>query len=205
MNFADIEKTWQSPHNRPSPAELENTKMKFVTDLKKRRRGNLLLLWLVFSAMLLVTGKVVLHVLWPDPSLDKVDLSREWAIIPFFALPWIGWLYLVHLHRRHQANHRGYDTSVRASVAALLDENRSERARYKFIAGLLVVSALGLPVIVHQLRVVGKVGDEIMIPAYVLYPAYVLGVLIWAYFHDRRKLQPRKLEFETLLKSYEQS
>lgn len=205
MNFADLEKTWQSAHNRPSTAELENTKMKFVTDLKKRRRGNLLLLWLVFSLLAFLTAKVALHVLWPDPSLDKVDLTREWAIIPFFALPWIGWIYLVHLHRRHQTRHPDYDTSVRASVAALLDENRSERARYKFIAGLLVVSALGLPVIVHQLRSVGKVGDEIMIPAYALYPAYVLITLIWAYFHDRKKLQPRKLELEALLKSYEQS
>lgn len=202
MNFADIENTWRSPHNRPSAAELEQQKMKFITDLRKRRRGNLLFLWLVFSLLVFMTGKVVLHVLWPDPALDKVDLAREWAIIPFFALPWIGWLFMVRLHRQHQTRHPDYGNSINASVAALLDENRSERSRYKVIAGLLVASTLILPVVVHQLRAVGKARDEILLPAYVGWPLYVLFVLVWAFFYYRRKLLPRKRELEALLAEY---
>ena len=202
MNFADIENTWRSPHNRPDQAQLEKQKMEFIADLNKRRRGNLFLLWLVFSLLVFLTGKVALHVLWPDPSLDRVDLSREWAIIPFFALPWIGWGVLDFLHRRHVRRHPRVERSIPASVAALLDGNRSERVRYKVIAGLLVASALGLPSIVHQLRTVGKAGDEILVPAFVIYPLYVVGVLVWAFIHDRRKLLPRKQELEALLKSY---
>lgn len=203
MNFADIENMWRSPHNRPDTAQLEKQKMELITDLRRRRRGNLFFLTLIFSLLILITGKVVLHVLWPDPALDKVDLMREWTIIPFFTLPWIGWLFLVYLHRRHSKQHANYDKSVNAGVAALLDENRAERTRCKFIAGLLVVSALVLPAVVHQLRMVGKVGAETTIPVYVIYPAYVALVLIWSAFHYRRKLLPRKHELETLLKSYE--
>ena len=202
MNFDDIQKTWRSPLNQPSAAQLEKDKMKFVSDLKRRHRGNLLLLGLVFALLLFITGKIVLHVLMPDPQLAKVDLRREWTIIPFFALPWIGWLVLVHLYRRHRRQHPDYAKSIAATVAGLLDENQMERTRYKVIAALLVVSALVLPAVIAQLRAVGKVGDEIVVPAYAIYPAYVVFVLIWAAVHYRRKLLPRKRELEALLATY---
>lgn len=176
--------------------------MKFIADLRSRRRGNLFFLWLVFSLLVFMTGKVVLHLLWPDPALDKVDLAREWAIIPFFALPWIGWFYMVRLHRQHHKRHPDYENSINASVVALLDDNRSERARYKVIAGLLVASALWLPFIVHQLQAVGKVENETWIPAFVIYPSFVLFVLVWAFFYYRSKLLPRKRELESLLAEY---
>ena len=203
MNFADIENTWRSPHNRPTAAQLEKQKMEFVADLRRRRRGNLLFLTLIFSLMAFITGLLVRHVFWPDPALDPVDLAREWAIIPFFALPWIGWFLLVRLHWRHHASHPHSDASIRASIAALLDENRAERTRYMFTAGVLVASVLVLPVIVYQLMEVGKAGREIVIPALVIYPAYVVGMLIWSWFHHQRKLLPRKAELEALQKSYE--
>lgn len=203
MNFAEIEKTWRSPHNRPAPAQLEEIKMQFVTDLKRRHRGNLLLLALVFALMAFFTGKLALHILWPDPALAKVNLTREWGVVPFFALPWMGWLALVFIYRRHRRRHPDFAKSIRASAAAALDENRMERTRYKVIGALLIASALLLPLVVHQLRDVGKAGDEILIPAFVIYPAYVLGTIVWVIRYYRHKLLPRKRELETLLASYE--
>ena len=205
MNFDDIQKTWQSPHNRPDTAQLEKDKMKFVTDLRRRRRGNLLFLALVFALILFWTVKLGLHIILPDPASKAVDLGREWGVLPFFALPWLGWLYMVRLHWRQHVRHPNYDRSIGASVNALLDENSSERRRYKVIAGLLVASAVMLPLIVYQLRSVGKAGDEILIPALVIYPAYVVGVLIWSAVYYRRKLLPRKRELETLLAGYNQN
>jgi hypothetical protein len=203
MNFADIETMWHSPRNRPDSAQLEKQKMEFVTDLKRRRRGNLLFLALIFSLMAFITGLMVRQIIWPDPALDRVDLTREWAIVPFFALPWLGWLFMVRLHWRNHVSHPHSDASISATLAALLDENRAERTRYKFIGGLLVVSVLVLPFIVYQLMEVGKAGREIVIPAFVIYPGYVVGMLVWSWFHHQRKLLPRKVELEALLKSYE--
>jgi hypothetical protein len=202
MNFAEIQNAWQSPHNQPSAAEREKERMNFITDLRRRHRANRIFLSLVLVPLVYFTAKVGLHLFWPDPELDKVDLRREWAIIPFFALPWIGWFAMLRLHRQHRSRSANYERSISASVAALLDENRTERMRYKFISALLITSAIVLPLIVWQLRAVGKAGDEILVPALVIYPAYVLIMLAWFAYTFRKKLDPRKQELESLLKAY---
>ena len=202
MNFAEIQNAWQSPQNRPTAAQLEKDKMNFVTDLRRRHRGNRIFLGLVLIPLVAITGKLVVHLIWPDPALDSVDLSREWAVLPFFALPWIGWIVMLRLHRQHRARCANYDRSIHASISALIDENRTEQTRYKFIAALLIASVFVLPIIVFQLRAVGKAGDEILIPALVGFPLYVVGILLW-FRHDlRKKLEPRKRELELVLASY---
>lgn len=202
MNFADIENIWRSPQNRPNPAGLEEIKTKFVADLRRRHRGNFIFLVIVLIPLAFFTAKIVLHLLWPDPAQDAVDLRREWALIPLFLIPWTGWFLLMRLHRQHRRRHAGYDRSISATVSALLDENRSERLRCKAIAGLLIASVVAMPLIVQQLRAVGKAGDEILVPALVIFPAYTVVTLAWSAFRYHRKLLPRKSELEALLASY---
>src|SRR5690606_16993436 len=176
---------------------LEHQKTKFIADLRRRQRGQRIFLCLVLIPLVYISAKVGMHLVAPDPARSAIDMNREWAIVPFFALPWIGWLIMLRLHLRHRARSLHSERSISASVAALLDENRTERMRYKFIAGLLAASALVLPVIVYQLRAVGKAGDEIMVPALVIYPAYVLLLLVWFAYYFRKKPRPRKRELET--------
>lgn len=177
--------------------------MQFVTDLKKRHRGIATLLAMVGSALLVITGKFALDLIWPDGGVDKVDFAREWAIVPFLALPWVGWFMLLRQYRTHRTRHPDYEVSIGASVRALLDENRLERARYKVIACLQGAMLLALPLVVYQLRVVGKAGDEILVPAFVLFPAIIIGIFVASTWRYRTELLPRKRELETLLASYQ--
>lgn len=202
MNLDEIESVWRSPHNRPPATELEQHTMKLVADLRRRHRAHRGLLWITFIPLALFTAQVARHVLWPDPALDRVDLNREWAVLPFFALPWAGWLLLLRLHRQHLTRHPNYDQSINASVAASLDENRTERTRYQIIAGLLVASIPLVMLIVHQLRAVGKAGDEILLPAYVGWPVYVALMVGWFTWYYFRRLLKRKRELEDLLRAY---
>lgn len=202
MNFADLQKTWQSPHNRPSAAELENYKMTLIAEIRRRHRGNLSFLLLIAVPLVFLTAKVIFHMVSPNPELDPVNLPQEWGIIPFFALPWIGWLCMAGLHFFHRKRHPDYGSSIHASVSTLLDENRSERLRYKVIGVLLIASVGILPLVIHQLRTVGKAGDEILIPAYVIYPTYVLCTLAGLTYFYRTKLTRRHRELETLLQGY---
>jgi hypothetical protein len=203
MNFDEIESVWRSPHNQPSATELEQHKMKLVTELQRRHRTNRGLLWITALPLLFITFKIGKQALWPDPAHTPVNWEREWAVLPFLALPWLGWFMMLRLFLRHQRQHPDYDRSISASVAAALDENRTERTRYKLIAGLLAASIPMLVLIVHQLRAVGKAGDEILMPALVVWPAYVAAMVAcfgWYYF---RRLLPRKRQLEALAQSYE--
>lgn len=203
MDFADLETMWRSPHNRPSVADVERQKLRLVADLRRRRRGNLVFILLSGLPLVIFTALVVRHVFWPDPDHTPLDLQREWAIIPLYALPWIGWFFSIRLHRRHCLSHQHFESSISASVVALLDENRSERTRYKFIGGLLLAGVLILPLLVLQLRAVGKAGDEIFVPFLVLFPALLLGIVLWMTVYYRRKLLPRKAELEALVATYD--
>ena len=202
MNFDDIQKTWQSPQNQPSAAQLEQDKMNFLTDLRKRNRGTVLFMLWILGVLLFLTAKIVLHIAWPDPAKDAIDLSREWSVIPLFALPWLCLLAFFRKYRRHRAAHPDYARSISASVRALLDENHLARERQKWAALLSGVMLLLMPLIVHQLRAVGKAGDEILVPAFVLLPALMLCIFLGMLWHQRRVLLPRKRQLEDLLASY---
>jgi hypothetical protein len=105
-------------------------------------------------------------------------------------------------YRRYRSANVNAEGSISASIRALLDENRLERERQKW-AGLLAGAALLLmPLIVYQLRAVGKAGDEILVPAFVMFPALMICIhgSLWWYRH--RVLNPRRRELESLLAAY---
>jgi hypothetical protein len=202
MNFEQIKSMWRSPHNQPSATELEQHKMKLVTELKRRHRASRGLLGITALPLLFITYKITRHFLSPDPTHTPVDWEREWAVLPFLVLPWLGWFVMLRLYLRHQRRHPDYEGSIRASVAASLDENRTERIRYGVLAGMLFASIPLLMVVVHQLRAVGKAGDEILLPAFVIWPAYVAMLVPWFGWHYFRRLLPRKRQLEELAQSY---
>jgi hypothetical protein len=203
MNFADIETAWRSPQNRPNPAELEQQKMKLIADLQTRRRRTAIFIGVVFLLLCLITGKLALHLIWPRAGLDRIDLSREWGSLLVFALPWFAAFFFLREYRRHRKQHANYERSIAEGVRALLDENRLARNRVKVTAALHGLLLVLLPIVVYQLRAAGKAGDEILLPAFVGWPLIGSGILIGMLYGYRRKLLPRKLELEQLLKSYE--
>ncbi len=202
MNFADIEKTWRSAHNRPSAADLEKHHMNLIDELRRSRRASRGLLWLTAVPLVLLTGRLLLHALWPSRGLDRFDLAREWAVVPFFLLPWVGWFLLWRSQRKHEAAHADYAQSIQASITALLDQKRREGWRSQVIAALLLLSLPLVGGVVWQLRLAGKAGDEILIPAMVIYPTYVVLTVAWIAFDHLRKNLPRRKELEALLAEY---
>lgn len=203
MNFEEIEVVWRSPHNQPSPAEIEHLKMKLAAELTRRHRASLGLLGLTALPLVVITYKIVRHAFWPDPTHTPVDWEREWALLPFLILPWLGWFMMLRLYLGHQRRHTDYQGSIRAAIAASLDENRTERTRYRVVAGILFASIPLLGLIALQLRSVGKAGDEILLPALVIWPAYVALMVAWFGWYYFRRLLPRKRQLEELAQVYE--
>ena len=205
MNFADIENTWRSEVNRPSIAQLEQLKTDLSDELQRRRRASRGLLWLTAVPLVLVTARLFLQLVWPDPALDRLDFAREWMVVPFFFLPWAGWLLIWRQHRRHEADHREYDRSIQAGMAALLDQNRREGLRSRVVVAMLLLSLPLVGGVVWQLRAVGKMGDEVLIPAFVIYPAYVVLMVGWIGWEYARKTVRRRKELEGVLSDYQRT
>lgn len=202
MNFDNIRQTWRSPHNQPPAAQLERDKMKFFTDLRRRRRGAVIFMIWIFAVLTALTVRLGLFVLRPDPAKEPFDLASEWAVFGLMALPWICLAIFYWKYRRHTAAHADYGRSISASLRGLLDENRLTRDRQKTVAILNGVVLLLIPVIVYQLRAVGKAGDEILVPAFVLLPLLMGTIYLGMLWHQRRVLAPRRHELERLLAAY---
>jgi len=203
MNFADIENTWRSPHNRPSPAELEHQSMQLIAELRRRRRGFVFLVGPALAGLTVLTVLILHRMIAPDPALDRIDLAREWGAFVLLVLPWTAAVVFIRQYWRHFVGHAQADLSIRASVSALLDENRLARTRVKVVLLLHGLVLLILPIVGFQLRAAGKAGDEILVPAFVLWPILAAGIGGALLYYYQRKLLPRKRELEVLLGAYE--
>ncbi len=122
---------------------------------------------------------------------------------PIFAALWFFWLVTVLDYRRHRSRHGGFEKSIQTCLRALLDENRLTRSRTKSVCALLGVVVLMVPIVIHQLKAVGKAGNEID-PALVFVPVVLGGVIVGLVFHYRRTLLGEKRRIESLLGSYEE-
>ncbi len=205
MNFDDISKTWRSPHNQPSAARLEKDKMKFLNDLRKRHRGEIVFMIWILAVLSFLTGAFVLHLFRPGSGKPPTDLAGEWAVVALLALPWAAFGVFYKKFREHRARHPRPERSVRASVAALLDEIRTQAERYKWVCWLNFAVALLMPLLVRQLQAAGKAGDEIVAPACVVAPALMLAICAGLLWYLRRVLRPRQLELEALLLAYDET
>ena len=132
----------------------------------------------------------------------QIDFAREWGAVLFLLLPWVGVIAIARHLSRHDREH-GAARTIADGLRALLAENRVSRLRLRIAAGLHLAALFMLPVVVHQLRAMNKTKDEILLPAFVLWPLIAAGILAALWRHDRRKLEPRRRELEELLKSYE--
>lgn len=203
MNFADIENMWRSPHNRPAPDQIEKDKLHFATELRRRHRGFVIFLTWIFTVLTVLTGRLVIHALENRATADRIDFSREWGVLLLLALGWAAAFYFAWQYRRHRSEHASGTRSISATLRALRDENRLARLRLRIVAALHGGLLILLPIVVVQLRAVGKAGDEILLPAFIIWPVIALGIILALWLYDRRKLQPRARHLETLLHSYE--
>ncbi len=202
MDPADLGRLWRSPHNQPSAAQLEEDRMTFITDLRRRHRGFVVFMALVFAALAIPTAQLIYHLLAPGPGTDPVDVRREWGVLAALAMPWAAWAFFVIQYRRHRAAFPDVETSIRESVQALLDDNRMARGRNFVVGGLQAGCLLLLPLMIRQLKASGKAGSEIDITLIVV-PVILGAILLGLIWNHQRTLLPRKRELEALLKSYD--
>lgn len=202
MSYDELERAWRSPRNQPTTEKLADDRQRFAEELGRRRRGAKVFLIVVFGALSLLTLRLFGALVWPEAGRE-IDVTREWASLVFLALPWVGAVLLARRLVQHEREHGDPERSLAASVRALLDEAQVSRARLRVVAALHAAVLVLLPLVVWQLRAVGKAGDEILWPAFVGWPLIAGAILVGMWWHDRRTLGPRQRQLEQLQRDYE--
>lgn len=205
MSYDELERTWQSPQNRPDAAALAATQQRFHHELHRRRTGWKIFLGVIFLVLTVLTVRFAWYVFAPEAGQPAFDVRREWAPVLFLVGPWVGVLFLLRRMARHEREHGLPGATLREGVRALLDENRLSRARVKTAAWLHGAALLLLPFVVWQLRATGKAGDEILVPAFVAWPLAVACIGVGMAWHYRAKLLPRQRQLEALLRDFERA
>jgi hypothetical protein len=200
MNFADIQNAWASPHNRPSPAEIEAHKNTLATMLSRRRRSFLAFIGPPLVALTLFTALYARKAM----QEDLFGFGHEWAGPALLVLPWIAIFYFLRRHGAHLRRHPDYRSSLAASLRALLDENRQSQTRVKTIILLHLASLPLLAFALLQLTDAGKVRPHELRSMIAFFGTGIVVALISLLLFHFRKLRPEQARLQELLRAYEE-
>lgn len=199
MTFDDVERLWRSPHNAPSPAQLEAQRAELVRRLRRRYRGFLIGMGAALAGLALLGVRFAFYL----ARGGAFDGRQEWASVALLLLPVLGAVVFVRQYLRHRARHRNHQLSISACLRAALDENRLARRRVQGIAALYGIFALIFPFIARQLQAAGKARPSEVTSMFVLFAGLMVVVGLCLAFEYWRRLQPRRRELEAMLQSHD--
>jgi hypothetical protein len=151
-----------------------------------------------------VTGRLVAFLIWPDPVQDRIDWSREWAVVPFLLLPWFGAVGMAVRYWRRRREHPDYDRSLAGSLRALLEQSRDSARRLRLMLGIHLVGVPLLALCLVQLQDVGKTTGNQLTSMIVFMAAVVIfsvGGISLSWRSQRREIR----RLEGLLRDYEET
>lgn len=201
MSMNDIENAWRSPRNQPTPEEIERERAKCLAKLRNRQRGFYVCMALVFTWLTIFTGAMIRHWLWPDAAKNAILFSREWAIVPLLALPWIAAIGFVIQYRR-RSRQVPASGSIADSLRALAAQARLSAGRKKTILWMHLVSTPLLALSVMQIYAAGKARpNEVASMALVF--VVLVGTSVAALAYDLRRGRREIDRLESLVQEYE--
>ena len=84
------------------------------------------------------------------------DPQREWASVVFLLLPLGVAALFLRSFVAHRRRHPRYDPSIAAALRTAIDHNRVSRVRLRVSMVVTTLAMALLPVVTHQLQLVGK-------------------------------------------------
>ena len=199
MTFDDLVPAWHSARNLPDPAQMERYKDSIVVRLGKEYRAFIWHVGFATAMTIFLAGGFVQYL----RSGGAFDFGREWASIAFLLLPIGVAVAFLRGFIRHRRRHPRYDLSIKDALHALSDQNRLSRMRLRVSMAVLTFAMALVPVVTHQLQLVGKQRPHEAASMLVVFAAgYVIfmGVQIWIY---RRRLLPEHRRLQELSSGYE--
>jgi hypothetical protein len=199
MTFDDLAPAWNSATNAPDPAQLDRYKASIVKRLNKDHRDFLWHVGMASGLTIFLAGGFVQYL----RSGGAFDFRNEWASLVFLLLPFGVAAVFLRGFIQHRRQHPRYDLSIAAALRAMLDENRLARLRLRVSMGVLTLAMALVPVVTHQLQLVGKQRPHEAASMLVVFGAAYLVAMGWQIWRYRWKLLPENSRLTDLFASYE--
>ena len=199
MNFEDLASTWASARNAPDPALIEKYKTSLVDRLGREYRGFLVHVGMAAALTIVLAGGFAQYV----RSGGAFDVTREWGSIVFLLLPMGVVALFLRGFIRHRRQHPRYDLSIVDALRAALDENRLARLRLRVSMAVTTLAMALLPVITHQLQMVGKQRPHEAASMLVVFGVAYVIAMGWQAWKYRWKLLAENARLRELFSSYE--
>jgi hypothetical protein len=199
MTFDDLAPAWNSASNAPDPAQLDRYKSGIVKRLDKDHRDFLWHVGMAAGLTLFLAGGFIQYL----RSGGAFDFRNEWASLVFLLLPFGVAAFFLRGFIQHRRQHPRYDLSIVAALRAMIDENRLARLRLRVSMGVLTVAMALVPIVTHQLQLVGKQRPHEAASMLAVFGAAYVVAMGWQIWKYRWKLLPENSRLRELFASYE--
>lgn len=194
MNTVELQTIWSSSGNQITSATQQQTLERFWTRLNRDRRRHYI--WLVWTAfqLTIITGFAA----WLLLGTTKVNLSREWTVVPLLLLPWAVFFLLLRMFRKDRTAPPAVHSSVRDAITAGMQANSAAIRRSKVLGAMY---ALALPILTGaawQLQHVGKMTPHQMVCMVGLLAGALCIAAIIVGIRYYRYLLPQERQFRNL-------
>jgi hypothetical protein len=199
MTFDDLAPAWNSASNAPDPVQLDRYKSSIVKRLNDEHRDFVWHVGMAAVMTIFLAGGFVQYL----RSGGAFDFRNEWASIVFLLLPIGVAAIFVRGFITHRRRHPRYDLSIAAALRAMLDENRLARLRLRVSMSVLTVAMALVPVVTHQLQLVGKQRPHEAASMLAVFGLAYVAAMGWQVWRYRWKLVPENARLRVLLGGYE--
>jgi hypothetical protein len=200
MNFAELEMIWNSGGNQPSAGQREKiTRHALEWVRRQRRHQGIWLVW-TFGVLTVLTSFAG----WVLFGTDKVDLGREWGVIPLLLLPWtFAVIFLKRFLKPEMAVVRG-DMPIAEALGQAIRTNEASQFRLRAMGVLYAVFVPVLAVGMWQLHLAGKASSRELFSMAVFFGGVLLLSGAGVFARYRFRLKPQHQQLKAVLGYYEE-
>jgi hypothetical protein len=198
MTFDDLVPVWHSLRNAPDPAQVERYKASIAKHLGKEYRDFLWHVGAATAGTIFLAGGFVQYL----RGGGAFDVQREWASILVLLLPIGIAAWFMRGFLQHRREHARYEISIVEGLRAMLDDNRLARARLRASMTVLTGAMALLPVVTHQLQLVGKQRPHEAASMLLVFGVAYVAAMVWQVW-KYRALKPEGARLQELVSSYQ--
>ena len=199
MNFAELQTIWNSPANRPNPAQREKLTQQLLAWVRRQRRHQFIWLTWTFAALTGITALAG----WLLFATSKVDLGMEWGLIPLLLLPWcFAFLFLKRFLKPVDPLASG-DMPIADALTRALKANEAAQFRLQTVG---ILYAIFIPVLatgIWQLHSAGKASTREIFSMCVFFGSVLLLCGAGVFARYRLRLKPQHEHLKSLLHHYQ--